>query len=154
VSVSYVAALDRVIELELLVASLDPSSPWSAQAAVHDTRRFSAIRGLSRLLEPNGKYFIKWLDPNGTRHGVLGQPKHGYIEAVSNHDAVALDVAERVQPGLNEASCGRCSATLCPRTPRQEAPGCALTRSSSQTPAVLTTWSTTIHPGCGLSAPG
>ena len=123
VSVSYVAALDRVIELELLVASLDPSSPWSAQAAVHDTRRFSAIRGLSRLLEPNGKYFIKWLDPNGTRHGVLGQPKHGYIEAVSNHDAVALDVAERVQPGLNEAIMQSLLGDAVPPNPKTGGPG-------------------------------
>ena len=33
---------------------------------------------------------------------MLGQAQHGYLEAVVNHDAVALGVAERVAPGLSE----------------------------------------------------
>ena len=33
---------------------------------------------------------MRSIDPNGTRHGVLGQNKHGYFEASPNHDAVAL----------------------------------------------------------------
>lgn len=101
-SISYIAALDRVIELEMLVSAADPQSPWAAQAILHGAQRAATLRGLVQLLEPQGRYFVKWMDPNGTLHGVLGQEKHGYIEAVANHDAVALGVAERVRSGLDE----------------------------------------------------
>ena len=122
-SVSYVAALDRVIELELLVAAADPASPWAAAAAMHDARRFTALRGLVRLLEPGGQYFVKQLDPNGTRHGVLGQARHSYIEAVANHDAVALGVAERVQPGLDEKIMTSLLGAAVPSNPKTGGPG-------------------------------
>jgi len=122
-SVSYVAALDRVIELELLVAAADPASPWAAAAALHGARRASALSGLARLLEPAGQYFVKWLDPNGTMHGVLGQARHGYIEAVSNHDAVALGVAERVQSGLDEKIMASLLGDGVPANPKTGGPG-------------------------------
>ena len=94
--VSYVAALDRVIELERLTG-------FAALAAAHAAARDRTLAALPQLIEPGGKYFVKWMDPNGTLHGVLGQARHGYIEAVVNHDAVALGVAERVKPGLAES---------------------------------------------------
>jgi hypothetical protein len=122
-SVSYIAALDRVIELELLASLTDPTSPWKQSADIHTGRRSTAIRGLEQLLEPNGQYFIKSLDPNGTRHGVLGQERYGYIEAVSNHDAVALDVAERVQPGLNEKIMKSLLGDIVPPNPKTGGPG-------------------------------
>ena len=120
---SYVAALDRVIELELLAAAADPSGPWSGLAALHDSRRGATLRGLVRLLEPNGQYFVKSLDPNGTRHGVLGQARHGYIEAVVNHDAVALGVAERVQLGLDEKIMSSLLGGAVPPNPKTGGPG-------------------------------
>ena len=46
--------------------------------------------GLNEYLAPEGDYFVRSVDPNGTLHGVLGQAKHGYFEASPNHDAVAL----------------------------------------------------------------
>ena len=102
-SVSYVAALDRVIELETLVAGNSSDSPWAAQAATHAARRAATLAGLPALLAPSQTYFVKSMDPNGTMHGVLGAARHAYIEAVSNHDAVALDVAERIGvAGLDE----------------------------------------------------
>jgi hypothetical protein len=122
-SVSYVAALDRVIELELLVSAAYPLSPWAAAAALHGQRRASALTGLARLLEPAGRYFVKSLDPNGTMHGVLGQARHGYIEAVSNHDAVALGVAERVQPGLDEKIMASLLGDGVPANPKTGGPG-------------------------------
>ena len=122
-SVSYVAALDRVIELELLAAAADPAGPWSELAALHDTRRTTTLRGLVRLLEPQGQYFVKSLDPNGTRHGVLGQARHGYIEAVVNHDAVALGVAERVQLGLDEKIMSSLLGGAVPPNPKTGGPG-------------------------------
>ena len=70
-SVSYIAALDRVIELEWLVSLTNPTSPWKQSADIHTSRRSLSIRGLEQLIEPNGQYFIKSLDPNGTRHGVI-----------------------------------------------------------------------------------
>ena len=49
---------------------------------------------------------------------MLGQEKHGYIEAVSNHDAVALGVAERVKPGLAESIVARLTGDSVPRNPK------------------------------------
>jgi hypothetical protein len=117
-SVSYCAALDRVIELELLAGGV-----WTALAAQHVTRRESTLAGLPALLAPAGDYFAKQLDPNGTMHGVLGQAQHGYIEAVANHDAVALDVADRVRPGLGEAIMARLLGPTVPVNPVTGGPG-------------------------------
>lgn len=88
-SVTTIAALDRLIELEKLAGR-------QAQAALYADRRDRARRGLTRLMTPQG-YFIKSLDPDGTRHGVYGAAKHGYFEAVCNHDAIALRVVDEAQ---------------------------------------------------------
>jgi hypothetical protein len=120
-SISYVAALDRVIELEILVNE----EQWENQAILHQTRRASSLSGLVHLLEPvnGGNYFVKSLDPNGTYHGVLGQARHGYIEAVSNHDAVALRVAERVKDGLDEKIMSSLLGDDVPKNPKTNGPG-------------------------------
>lgn len=115
-SVSYIAALDRVVELETLAGS-------SAAASVYAGRRAAALQGLPQLLAPTGDYFMKWMDPNGTRHGVLGQPQHGYIEAVVNHDAVALGVAERVKPGLSGTIMSALTGPRVPPNPTNGGPG-------------------------------
>lgn len=117
-SVSYIAALDRVIEIETLAGG-----PWTQQAVLHTARRDAALEGLPALLAPSGDYFIKWMDPNGTLHGVLGAPQHAYIEAVVNHDAVALGVAERVRPGLSEAIMTRLLGDSVPKNPVTGGPG-------------------------------
>ena len=39
-------------------------------------------------------YFVKSLEPEGLKHGVLGQEQFGYLEGVTNADAVALRVAD------------------------------------------------------------
>ena len=114
--VSYVAALDRVIELEVL-------SGFPELAEVHRARRAATLAALPQLLAPGGNYFVKWADPNGTLHGVLGQRQHGYIEAVVNHDAVALGVAERVAPGLSEKIMGALLGPDVPPNPATGAPG-------------------------------
>ncbi len=46
---------------------------------------------LYRLKAPRG-YFVKSIEPNGTKHGVLGQKEFAYFEGVANSDAVALRV--------------------------------------------------------------
>ncbi len=88
-SVTYIAALDRLIELETLAGRPDP-------AKVHRHRRETAHQGLARLATDEG-YFIRSLDPDGTRHGIYGAAQHGYFEASPNHDAVALRVVDDAQ---------------------------------------------------------
>ena len=55
-----------------------------------------ARKGLPLLTTDEG-YFIKSLDPDGTKHGVYGAKKHGYFEAVANHDAICFRVADDAQ---------------------------------------------------------
>lgn len=113
-SVSYIAALDRVIELEELAGG----AAWAATAAAHRAARALTLAGLPALLAPGGRdYFVKWLDPDGTPHGVLGAARHGYIEAVVNHDAVALGVAARLSPALPEAIMSRLLGGSVPPNP-------------------------------------
>ncbi len=88
-SVTYIAALDRLIELEKLAGN-------SHQAALYTQRRERARKGLPLLVTEEG-YFIKSLDPDGTKHGVYGAEKHGYFEAVVNHDAIAFRIADDAQ---------------------------------------------------------
>jgi len=90
-SVTYIAGLDRLIELERLAGR-------DERAALYRRRRDTAARGLSALTTDEG-YLIKYLDPDGTRHGVYGAPVHGYFEAVCNHDAVAFRVVDDDQAG-------------------------------------------------------
>jgi hypothetical protein len=85
-SVSTIGALDRLVELERPAGR-------EAKARLYAERRERARRGLPRLIEPQG-YFVKSIDPDGTRHGVFGAAKHGYFEAVVNHDAVCFRVAD------------------------------------------------------------
>ena len=83
-SVTYIAALDRMIELEKLAGR-------DKQAALYARARKHAREGLSRLATASG-YFIRSLDPDGVKHGVLGAPRHGYFEASPNHDAIAFRI--------------------------------------------------------------
>jgi hypothetical protein len=88
-SVTYIAALDRVVELEKLARH-------GEKVALYSARRDSARRAL-RLLTTDEGYFIRSLDPDGVRHGVFGAGKHGYFEASPNHDAIALRVVDDAQ---------------------------------------------------------
>ena len=86
--VTYTAALDRMIQCAKLVG--DP-----AIATLLDGRRAENLVGLQSMLSPSGEYFVRSVDADGTRHGVVGQrPRHGYFEASPNHDAVALRVVD------------------------------------------------------------
>jgi hypothetical protein len=88
-SITYIAALDRLIELEKLVGA-------SEQAKLYAERRELARQGLPLLTTDEG-YFIKSLDPDGTRHGVYGAAQHGYFESSPNHDAIAFRVVDHAQ---------------------------------------------------------
>ncbi len=88
-SITYIAGLDRLIELETMAGNSD-------KAALYTQRRDLARQGLPALMTDEG-YFIKYMDQDGTKHGVYGAEKYGYFEAVCNHDAVALHVVDDAQ---------------------------------------------------------
>ncbi|NQT37312.1 MAG: hypothetical protein HQ581_07485, partial [Planctomycetes bacterium] len=88
-SITYIAALDRLIELEKLAGD-------AHAVKLYTTRRDLARKGLPLLTTDEG-YFVKYLDPDGTRHGVYGAEQHGYFEAVANHDAICFRVADDSQ---------------------------------------------------------
>ncbi|MFC1604493.1 LamG-like jellyroll fold domain-containing protein [Planctomycetota bacterium] len=88
-SVTYIALLDRLIELEKL--SDNPS-----RASVYIERRTLARQGIEQLTTDEG-YLIKYLDPGGVKHGVYGAEKHGYFEAVCNHDAICFRIFDDSQ---------------------------------------------------------
>ncbi|HOZ46453.1 MAG TPA: hypothetical protein PLO37_10765 [Candidatus Hydrogenedentes bacterium] len=85
-SITYIAALDRLIEVEKLANRPD-------EAARYVEFRDRAKAGLPRVTTDEG-YFLKSLDPDGTRHGVYGAETHGYFEASPNHDAIAFRVVD------------------------------------------------------------
>lgn len=88
-SVTFIAALDRLIELEKLAGR-------KAEADHYASIRDLARQGLPRMTTPEG-YFIRSIDPDGTLHGVFGAAKHGYFEATPNHDAIAFRVTDDEQ---------------------------------------------------------
>ncbi len=88
-SITYIAALDRLIELEKLAGRPE-------EAALHAQRRDASRKGLALLTHDDG-CFINSLDPDGTRHGVYGAARHGYFESSPNHDAIAFRVADDAQ---------------------------------------------------------
>lgn len=88
-SITYIAGLDRLIEVEKLAGNPEKAERYAQ-------RRAQAREGLAKVTTPEG-YFIKSLDPDGTRHGVFGAEKHGYFEAVPNHDAMAFRVVDDAQ---------------------------------------------------------
>lgn len=88
-SVTYIAFLDRLVELEKLAGA-------AAREKVYSERRALARQGLAQLATDEG-YLIKYLDPDGTKHGVYGAAKHGYFEASPNHDAIAFRVVDDAQ---------------------------------------------------------
>ena len=90
-SITYIAALDRLIEVERLAGR-------GAKAELYARRRDLAREGLPRLQTEEG-YFVKSIDPDGTRHGVLGAKAHGYFEASPNHDAVCFRVVDEAASG-------------------------------------------------------
>ncbi len=88
-SITYIAGLDRLIELEKLAGDAEA-------VRLYTTRRDLARKGLPLLTTDEG-YFVKYVDPDGTRHGVFGAEQYGYFEAVANHDAICFRVADDAQ---------------------------------------------------------
>ena len=70
ISVTYAAALQRLVQLTKLVADTQMEQIFSI-------RLQQTLDGLDSFLAPSGDYFIRSQDPNGTLHGVIGQSRHG-----------------------------------------------------------------------------
>ncbi len=85
-SITYLAALDRMVELYKLSGHKD-------NLAEYEHRQKITRESLPQLLTAGG-YFVKSIEPDGTKHGVPGQEKFGYLEGVANADAVALRVVD------------------------------------------------------------
>jgi hypothetical protein len=88
-SVTYLAATDRMIELQKLVGD-------SEKVKLYRHRREITRRSLKRLVTPDG-YFVKFIEPDGTKHGVFGQAKYGYFEAAPNVDAICFRAVDPAQ---------------------------------------------------------
>jgi hypothetical protein len=86
VSITYLAALDRMVELYTLAGDRE-------KLADYRQRQLVTRRSLAQLLTPEG-YFVKSLEPDGVKHGVLGQARFGYLDGVANADAAALRVVD------------------------------------------------------------
>ncbi len=87
VSITYLAALDRMVEIYKLSGDKE-------KRAEFEHRQKITRESLSFLLAPAG-YFVKSVEPNGMKHGVLDQKQFAYLEGVANADAVALRVADK-----------------------------------------------------------
>ncbi|MEI6679103.1 MAG: hypothetical protein WCL21_10885 [Mariniphaga sp.] len=86
VSITYLAALDRMVELYKFTGDKE-------KQRIYEHRQAITRASLPKLLTPAG-YFVKSLEPGGIKHGVLGQQQYGYLEGVANADAVAMRVAD------------------------------------------------------------
>lgn len=85
-SITYIAALDRFIELEKLAGNIEKANLYAKQ-------RERAKKGLPLLMTDEG-YFIKSMDPDGVKHGIYGSEQYGYFESSPNHDAIAFRVVD------------------------------------------------------------
>lgn len=85
-SVNYVAALDRLIEVCKLAHRNDLS-------ATYQMRRNLVKKALPLLMTPEG-YFVQANLPDGTRQGVYGAAKSGFFETAPNHDAMCFRVVD------------------------------------------------------------
>ena len=63
-----------------------------AESAEEYERRLARTLDALPLLLTGEGYFVKSMDPDGTKHGVYGADRYGYLEGVCNVDAVAWGV--------------------------------------------------------------
>ena len=90
-SITYLAALDRLVELYKLTGD-------KVKQSEYEHRQNITRESLPKLLTPAG-YLVKSIEPGGVKHGVLGQKQFDYMEGVANADAVALRVVDKKTAG-------------------------------------------------------
>lgn len=86
VSITYLAALDRMFEIYKLTGD-------KQKLAEFEHRQKITRESLTQLMTPAG-YFVKSMETGGIKHGVLGQKQFAYLEGTVNADAVALRVVD------------------------------------------------------------
>ena len=89
ISINYIAGLTRLIELEKMMQRHE-------MVKLYEERRDKVKSGLQYFITEKG-YFIRSLDPDGTKHGVYGAAQYGYFETPPNHDAMAFRVVDDQQ---------------------------------------------------------
>ncbi len=90
-SINYLAALDRMIELEKMAGD-------AGKVAVYEHRRKITRDSLPTLLTDDA-YFVKFVETGGIKHGVLGQKQFGYFEVAPNVDAVCFRAVDDALAG-------------------------------------------------------
>ena len=88
-SVTYGAALERMVELYKLTGD-------KAKLKTYEQRLKITRESLPQLLTKDG-YFVRSLETDGTRHGVIGQEKYGYFSTAANVDAIAHRAVDKAQ---------------------------------------------------------
>ena len=87
VVITYSAALKKCIELLKMLGDAEG-------VAECQSRLERNLTALPQLLTEEG-YFVKSMDPDGTKHGVYGADRYGYLEGVCNVDAIAWEIVSR-----------------------------------------------------------
>lgn len=122
ISVTYSAALIRFIELLRMTGD-------KAGEEICRARLERNLAALPQLLTEEG-YFVKSMDPDGTKHGVYGADEYGYLESVCNVDAIAGGVvsgetAESIYRKLASVPGIRPAGVLCTNYPHlDDTPPC------------------------------
>ncbi|MBE6726939.1 MAG: hypothetical protein E7576_17395 [Ruminococcaceae bacterium] len=83
-SVTTAAALKKTAALCRMVGDTESAEEYEKRLA-------RTLEALPLLLTDEG-YFVKSMDPDGTKHGVYGADRYGYLESVCNVDAAAWGV--------------------------------------------------------------
>ncbi len=86
VLVTYTAALDRVVELEKMVGNEEKAELYASRARLNR-------EAIKQLLTEEG-YLCRFMAKDGTKHGVYGQEKYGYFDAICNVDAICHKVVD------------------------------------------------------------
>ncbi len=86
-SITYLAAAERMVELYKLTGD-------KAKLAIYERRCKITRDSLPQLLTNDG-YFVRSMETDGTKHGVLGQEKYGYFSVAANVDAIAHHAVDK-----------------------------------------------------------
>ncbi len=85
-AVEYCAALERMVEFFRFVGDANKQKEYEKRWEI-------SRKSLDQLLTPEG-YLVRFIEPDGTKHGVMGHKSFGYFGALPNADAVALRIVD------------------------------------------------------------
>ena len=84
ISITYCAALNKLKEVFLLAGDKQKYEKYDNLEQI--------TRESLKLLLTKENYLVKSMDKDGTKHGVYGAEKYGYLDGVTNIDALAWEV--------------------------------------------------------------